>query len=138
MRQTFSAILMCCLGGSVVAGDSAPRLNIELNAAQSQGAACTLSFVVQNDLAAGIAQMTYETVLFDTAGQVIQLSLFDFGALPQGRPRVRQFVLDQTDCADLGRILFNGANTCTAPDLADGICESALTLSTRTKIEVLG
>lgn len=114
------------------------RLLIELNAAQSADGACSLSFVVINGLPEAIDRLVLEAVLFDTGGQVERLTLFDFGALPATRPRVRQFVLPETACEALGAVLINGTETCEAAggDLAG--CEEALDLRSRVGIEMLG
>ena len=115
-----------------------PRVSIELNAAETDGASCRMSFVVLNGHGSDIAQAVYETVLFDAEGQVDRLTLFDFGTLPAGRPRVRQFVISGTACDGLGRVLFNGAETCEAEALGPTACESDLRLETRAGIEVIG
>ncbi|MGR3494645.1 hypothetical protein [Citreimonas sp.] len=114
------------------------RLSIELNAAETEGEACKMSFVVINGHEADIAQAVFETVLFDAEGQVDRLTLFDFGALPAGRTRVRQFVIPGTPCDGLGRVLFNGADTCEAEALGADACEADLRLDSRAGIDVLG
>ncbi len=111
---------------------------IELNAVKSNEGGCMLTFLVTNGHASQIEKVVYETVLFDSAGQVDRLTLFDFGTLPPGRPRVRQFSVPGIACDDLSQVLINGAHTCEAPDLADTACEVGLILETRTKIEVIG
>lgn len=111
-------------------------ISIELNAARDAETGCTLSFLVTNDRDADVAAAIYETVLFDTEGQVDRLTLFDFGALPAGRPRVRQFTLPETPCSGIGRILVNGASTCEAAE--ESACMADLSLSSRTEIEVIG
>lgn len=116
--------------------DIAGRLSVELNAAQTAQGACTLSFLITNGFETGIEQVVFEAVLFDAAGQVDRLTLFDFGALPPARPRVRQFVLPDLPCEAVGRILFNGTTVCTGPQA--GQCEAGLLPSSRTDIEVLG
>ena len=113
-------------------------LSIELNAAQTEGEACKMSFVVINGHDSDIAKAVFETVLFDAEGQVDRLTLFDFGALPAGRTRVRQFVISGTPCDGLGRVLFNGAETCEAEALAPGACEADLRLDSRAGIDVIG
>lgn len=118
--------------------DIAGKIAVELNAAQTTGAACTLTFLITNGLSQAIDRVVYETVMFDTDGQVNRLTLFDFGALPVARPRVRQFAVPDTDCEGLGRVLFNGANACEGAGLADGACGTALVPTSRTDIEVLG
>ncbi|MGZ2257095.1 hypothetical protein [Roseobacter sp. A03A-229] len=117
--------------------DEAAQIGIELNAAETDGQSCRLTFVIQNDLAASVDELVLETVLFDAAGQVDRLTLFDFGALPEGRQRVRQFAVDQIDCDDLGHILFNGTERCTGNTLTPAACEAALIARSRTPIEVL-
>ena len=67
-------------------------------------------------------------MLFDTSGQVDRLTLFDFGTLPAGRPRVRQFTVSGITCEGLGQILINGAHTCDAASLDDNACEAGLIL----------
>ncbi len=111
---------------------------IELNAVKSNEGSCTLTFLVMNGHANQIEKAVYETVLFDSAGQVDRLTLFDFGTLPPGRPRVRQFSVSGIACDGLSQVLINGAHTCEAPELANTACDAGLTLGTRTKIEVVG
>jgi hypothetical protein len=118
-------------------------LGIELNSVSQEGAACRLVFVVENGMGADLSSAVFETVLFDSEGRVVTLTLFDFGALPAGRPRVRQFDLADTACADLGRLLLNDAHACTADGESSGAitpeaCAAALRWSSRTGIEVLG
>jgi hypothetical protein len=129
-----------------------PALAIELNQAVDHEGGCLLSFVARNETGGDITRAVFETVLFTSQGQVDRLSLFDFGALPDGRPRVRQFVVPQAACDGLGQVLFNGAQTCdlpadttadatpdTTPDAAaQATCDRALRLTTRTQIEVTG
>jgi len=111
---------------------------IELNATAPQDAGCLLSFVVLNGHEAEITHALYEAVLFDGNGQVHQLTLFDFGALPPARPRVRQFIVPDLACDGLSRIIFNGATRCESAGLAPGACMSGLQLDSRTATEVLG
>ncbi len=139
-RLTFILMTSFCLTWGQFAAaqetDIAGRLSVELNAAQTLDGACTLSFLITNGFETPIEQVVFEAVLFDANGQVDRLTLFDFGALPPARPRVRQFVLPQVECEGLSRILFNGANTCRGVDPA--LCETGLLPSSRTGIEVLG
>lgn len=113
-------------------------VSIELNTAKTSESACTLSFVVVNGYAAPFREVIYETVLFDPAGQVERLTLFNMGALPPARQRVRQFSVPGVTCEGLSSILFNGASTCTGEGLPESACEVGLMLSTRTDIEMKG
>lgn len=126
-----SALILAVLAGPVVAQDSATSgLGIALNRLDPQGAACRLTFVADNDFAP-LDTLVLETVLFDRAGQVAALSLFDFGALPQHHRRVRQFDVAGLDCADLAQVLVNGVAGCAGPDgdIATATCAGALRIS---------
>ena len=86
-------------------------VSIQLNAMKEGDNSCALTFLVVNGFAEPIDKVVYETVLFDGDGQVDRLTLFDFGTLPPGRPRVRQFSVGGMTCANLGQILINGSHT---------------------------
>ncbi|MEO0751337.1 MAG: hypothetical protein AAFY25_06005 [Pseudomonadota bacterium] len=144
MLKIWACALSCALACALApvaasAEDAAPKtVSIELNTIKPGDTSCALTFMIQNGHDVDIEKAVYETVLFNSAGQVDRLTLFDFGTLPAGRPRVRQFSVPGMTCANLGRILINGAHTCNAAGLADGACDTDLNLSTRTEIEVIG
>ncbi|WP_273522534.1 hypothetical protein [Rhodosalinus sediminis] len=114
------------------------RLSIELNTARSVEGGCELSFLAINGHARDVEAAVFEAVLFDAEGRVERLTLLDFGALPAGRPRVRQFVLPETTCEGLGEVLFNGATDCAAGDLGPAACTDGLELRSRADIGVIG
>lgn len=100
---------------------------VELNALSQEGAACRLTFTLRAE--AGLAALETQTVLFDAAGNVLSFSLFDFGAVPDGGLRVRQFDVPSTACEGLGLVLFNGIERCEAA--AGGPCDAAPQFSSR-------
>jgi len=116
----------------------APALGLELNALRQVEGACRLTFLAENGLGADLGALVLEAVLFTRDGTVERLTLFDFGALPAGRPRVRQFDLAGLACAGLGQVLVNGATECAGAGLAPGACIDALRLDTRTDVAVAG
>ncbi|PVA10575.1 hypothetical protein DC366_06635 [Pelagivirga sediminicola] len=113
-------------------------VSVELNAAEASDAGCKLTFLVINGHDSPIDKLVYEAVLFDVTGQVERLTLFNFGALPAARPRVRQFSVPGIACDGLSRILINGASTCEAPELEPLACEAGMLTHSRTDIEVQG
>ncbi|WP_353473930.1 hypothetical protein PVT71_18555 [Salipiger sp. H15] len=113
-------------------------LSLELNTTKSVESGCQLSFLIRNGHATDIDAAVYETVLLNTDGQVDRLTLFDFGALPAGRPRVRQFVVPGVACDALGQILINGANRCEAGGAESDLCTKGLELKSRGDVEVIG
>jgi len=141
MNYTALAIIAALFTASAASADetdAAGRISLELNTAETVEGSCKLTFLITNGYAQAVEQAIYETVLFDRAGQVNVITLFDMGALPPALPRVRQFVVPQVVCEDLGRVLINGTSTCTGADLPLDACAKGLTLSTRTDIDVIG
>ncbi|WP_417244034.1 hypothetical protein [Celeribacter sp.] len=113
-----------------------PTLTIDLNAAEQTDTGCLVTFVADNKRPAGIAALVLETVLFDTSGQVTQMTMLDFATLPAHSTRVRQFNIAGQPCDGIGRVLFNGVQTCDGGDATPAQCAAALAVSTRTDIAV--
>ncbi|SPJ30695.1 hypothetical protein [Falsiruegeria mediterranea] len=134
------ALPLTLRAGSTLAQQAkpAPGVAIELSATQDEGAGCRVSFLIQNRHPSDIASAVYETVLFGEQGQVVRMALLDFQELPADRPRVRQFHFPDMACAQISRVLINGAERCEAPGLDDKACVRDLDLSTRTKTELIG
>lgn len=114
------------------------QISLELNRVKQVETGCELTFLTSSGSSEGVEQVMFEAVLFDTSGAVSLLTLFDFGALPAGRPRVRQFVIPEQKCDALGRILINGVTRCKAAGLSEAACAAGLGLSTRTDVELIG
>ncbi|SFJ69726.1 hypothetical protein [Celeribacter neptunius] len=120
-----------------LAADSSPAaLRFELNAIEQVETGCRLSFVAENGLSADIGGLVLETVFFDPDDRVTLMTMLDFGALPHGRSRVRQFALAGQACSGIGQILFNGVESCDGAGITPDSCEAALTVSSRTEIGV--
>lgn len=86
--------------------DPAPRLGLALNTVSAtEAGGCRLTFVIRNDLGAAIEKLVAEAVLFDTQGHVATMTFSISGALPEGRPRVRQFDLATQSCEGIGEVL---------------------------------
>lgn len=114
------------------------KLFLELNAIQDVGGTCRLTFLARNETGENIEKAVFETVIFDTSGGVASLSLFNFRDLPADRPRVRQFELPERTCNSVGQALINGASSCVVGGAESEVCESALSLSSRVDVELLG
>jgi len=109
-------------------------LSIELNRVDALEDACRLTFLAENTLGSNLEALSLETVLIDAQGRVERLTLFEFGALPDGLPRVRQFDIPGLACDGLGRVLINGVAECSV----GAACVERLEFSTRTDVEVVG
>ena len=134
-----AALALSLVAPSVQAQEeTGPRLSIELNAAEQVDESCRMSFLIRNGHEADVESAVFEAVLFDAEGRVDRLTLFDFGTLPAGRPRVRQFLLSNLDCGSLGQVLINGAETCEAGELGEAACTEGLELNSRADVELIG
>ncbi|MEM8836467.1 MAG: hypothetical protein AAGE89_00110 [Pseudomonadota bacterium] len=135
-----SALLVCMVSFAPAYSEEtgSSGLSIELNATQQDGERCRLVFLANNTTGKDIDSLSLETVLFDASGTFLRLTLFDFKALPNGRPRVRQFAVPKTACTDLGRILINGTSVCKVAGADATLCEKELKLETKTKLELIG
>jgi len=108
-------------------------LAVELNALDTQGANCRISFMAHNKTEEALQGLGYEVVLFNTEGGIDRMTKFDFGGLPAGKTVVRRFDLAGTVCEEIGRVLVNGASRCEAASTLD--CDSLLTTTNRTTVE---
>ncbi|MBP1806871.1 hypothetical protein [Rubellimicrobium aerolatum] len=115
-----------------------PALSLELNDAAASDGGCRLTFLVENGLGTDLAALSLETAVLGADGRVRQVTLFDFGDLPQGRPRVRQFDLAGTSCEGIGQVLVNGVASCEGTGVEARACQSGLALTSRTAIELIG
>ncbi|WEX11875.1 hypothetical protein [Chelativorans sp. AA-79] len=106
-----------------------PSLSIELNGAEPSERGCRLTFVAANRLGQDIARAAYEVALFGKDGLVERLTILDFKELPDAETKVRQFDMPEIDCANLGRVLINGATACEGPDAS--ACMKRLEATTR-------
>jgi hypothetical protein len=131
-RHLAPLALAAALGAPAAAQEGG--LALELNRIDAAEGACRLTFMVENRLGAELGALALETVLIDTDGVVERLTLFEFGTLPDGVPRVRQFDVPGLDCGRLGRVLVNGVAECGA----EADCAGALELRSRTDVEVIG
>lgn len=145
-RSLLAAAFCLAVTGAVAPGLAqtsddapAPRLGVTLNTvAATEAGGCRLTFVIRNDLGAAIEKLVAEAVLFDSEGRVATMTLFDFGTLPEARPRVRQFDLAGPSCDGISEVLVNGIGTCEGEGLAPAACLDGLRLSSDMDIEVTG
>ena len=127
LRLSIVAAFFGAMTPALAQQSTTPALSLTLNSTMTtEEGGCRLIFVLQNDLGAALERL------------VASLTLFDFGALPEGRPRVRQFDLAGQGCDGIGAVLINGIGTCDGAGLAPGACIGALHLASETEIEVTG
>jgi len=111
-----------------------PALTLELNGAQPSDKGCRLTFVVNNDLGAGLSKAAFEIALFNDAGVVDRLTVLDFKDLPAGKTKVTRFDLAGADCARISRVLVNSATECAGDGIEPTACLAHLKTQTKTAI----
>lgn len=110
-------------------------LSLELNRVEQNGEACRATLMVLNGFEASLEKTAFELVMFDKAGLIRLMTVFDFGALPAGKTLVRRFDLPDIQCAELTRILVNGVARCAGSGIDVPRCEANFTTDNRTEIE---
>ena len=114
------------------------KFSLQLNSVQTIENFCRLTFVVDNQTEKDISELVFETVLFSQQGEVIFFTLFDFGEVPYGVPRVRQFDVPSHSCEDVNEVLINGIDKCVFNDSGVEECKLKLQTSSRSEIGFLG
>ncbi|WP_380058815.1 hypothetical protein ACFE33_15505 (plasmid) [Falsihalocynthiibacter sp. SS001] len=99
---------------------------VELNALEQQEDACRMTFTITSE--EGLSALQTQTVLFDESGAVHLFTLFDFGEIPAGGMRVRQFDIPTLPCDKTKLVLFNGIEQC---ESEGGACENPLNFTSR-------
>lgn len=132
MKSFLSVAMTLCLGLPAMAQDQVAPISLELNTLTQLDGACRMVFTAQ--AAAPVDQLVAETVLFDAAGAVSLLTLFDFRDLPASKVRVRQFDIPAAQCDQISRVLFNGLESCSGAGCAAGVAP----VSRIDAVEVLG
>ncbi|MEH0073245.1 hypothetical protein V6L76_01475 [Pannonibacter sp. Pt2] len=126
--STLSGVALAQIGPAAAEG-----VKLELNRAADAGNGCLLTFVATNGTGAALETAGFEFVLFNKEGLVDRMTVFDFGALPEGKTVVRQFQIPNQPCTGIGSILVNGASGCKTA-AASPLCSAPLTTTSRTDI----
>ncbi|MER8422360.1 hypothetical protein [Mesorhizobium sp. M1403] len=134
LRLLAAAVAMSLAAAPAWTQQQAPALILELNGAQPSDKGCRLTFVVTNNLGAGLSKAAFEIALFNEAGVVDRLTVLDFKELPAGKTKVTRFDLAGTDCGKVSRVLINSATECAGAGAEPNACMRGLKTQTRTGI----
>ncbi|MER0236632.1 hypothetical protein [Fulvimarina sp. MAC8] len=108
--------------------------SIELNRAVPTDNGCRLGFVTTNKLGTDLSKAAFEIVLFNPEGLIERLLVLDFGTMPEGRTKVREFNLSGSSCDKIDRVLVNDVSACEGEGVTNETCASALSASSRGEI----
>lgn len=121
-RFPFLLAVTVLLSGAAVAQDSAAdaglsfELNRSLDVPPAEGAeigSCSLVIVAANRIPqVSLDKVGIEMAVFDAGGVVTRLLVLDFGALPEGKTKIQQFVIPEQSCDDISRIVVNDVTEC--------------------------
>ncbi|WP_346913622.1 hypothetical protein [uncultured Roseibium sp.] len=123
-----TTLLLLTSGLAAQAQDSTSpgHFDLQLNRLSPSGQGCLMTFVVHNGFPGPLDKSAFEMVIFNGDGLVERMTVFDFGALPEGKTVVRQFEMPNMACEGVGRILVNGAKACTGEGITPDTCIGAL------------
>lgn len=136
-RAAILAFGLAASSAMPVAAQSPEGLSLELNNATDVQGACRLTFAASNTTGTALSALSYEIVLYDPNGIVPEdgFLLFEFGAMPEAKTKVVQFLLENRRCNQISRILVNDAAQCSGDQGDLDFCLSALNVSSRNAIE---
>lgn len=131
------SFLPVALAAPVSVAQQAETIAIQLNEAATVGEACRLTFVIRNGLPSPVRALGLDLVLFDTSDGVSGYTAVDFGELPPGKTRVRQYDVAEGGCTGIARVLLNDIRSCEIEAEAAGDCLPLLSVSSRTGIDLI-
>ena len=111
-----------------LASASEEALKVELNAIETAGGKCRLSFVVENGSAVAIDSLKLDLAIFGRDGAIALRLLTEMAPIRANKTVVRSFDVG-SDCATIGSVLVNNVTACAPASLGD--CLDRLSLSSR-------
>lgn len=139
MLKTLSALLLSATAAMTLAAAPAAaqsgNIGVELNSARALDDGCRLTYVITNSTASSMGAVTYEVAMFDLEGVVTRLLVFEFGELQTGKTKVMQFVLPESPCESISRLLVNSVTECSAADGSTPNCLDGLVTSSKSEIQ---
>jgi hypothetical protein len=116
---------------------SAEEISVQLNDAETVNGSCRLTFVIRNSLQKPVNALGLDLVMFDTSDGVSGYAAIDFGDLPAGKTRVRQYDVAKGECAGISRVLLNEVRACDLQDAAQQDCLPLLRIDSRSEIDLI-
>lgn len=134
-KPSMPMLLLALMLAGPASAQSAPALNVELNALQPTEAGCRITFVASNQLGTDLDRAAFEIALFGAEGGIERLVALDFKAMPEGKTRVLQFELAELACDNVSRVLINDVVGCEGEGLSPASCLGGMTATSRLDVE---
>lgn len=122
---------------SQTASKTSEAISVQLNDAETVNGSCRLTFVIRNTLPTPVNALGLDLVMFDTSDGVSGYAAIDFGDLPTGKTRVRQYDVAKGDCTGISRVLVNEVRACDLQDTAQQDCLPLLRIDSRSEIDLI-
>jgi hypothetical protein len=122
---------------SQTASKTSEAISVQLNDAETVNGSCRLTFVIRNTLPTPVDALGLDLVMFDTSDGVSGYAAIDFGDLPTGKTRVRQYDVAKGDCTGISRVLVNEVRACDLQDTAQQDCLPLLRIDSRSEIDLI-
>lgn len=130
---TAFAVLSFC-AGPVLA--EPPKLSVELNKLEPQGAGCRAYVVVQNDEATSYQAYKLDIVLFQQDGVIGRRFAMDLAPIKPQKRTVKLFDLDNMPCDKIGSFLINDIVDCKADAGPIENCLAGMTVKSLTSVQL--
>lgn len=127
------AFLSIC---AVPASAEPPKLSVELNKLEPQGAGCRAYVVVQNDEATSYQSYKLDIVLFQQDGVIGRRFAMDLAPLKPQKRTVKLFDLDNIPCDKIGSFLINDIVECKAEAGPIENCLAGMTVKSLTSVQL--
>jgi hypothetical protein len=136
MRRFLSALaassLAMAAGTSIpAAAQDLPRISIELNRLEPQGANCRVWMVARNPAAEAVDPLRLDLLMFGKDGVIARRLALDIGPLPESKTQARIFDLAGLGCDSIGSVLLNDVLACGPTPEGRANCLPRIALSSR-------
>jgi hypothetical protein len=130
MRALVRALAVVAMSAPICVSAAEPKLQVELNTAESSDNRCRMNFVIENKSAVALDSMKLDLVVFGSDGAILRRMLTEMAPVRPAKTIVRTFLVD-AECQQIGAILVNDVTACVPGDPA--ACLDGLALSSRLK-----
>ena len=139
MKRSLAAAMYFALGlpASAAGAQTPETISIQLNTAETTGAACRLTFVIRNQLQTPLDALGLDLVMFDQTEGVSGYAAVDFGSMPPGKTVVRRFDGGSAAGADISRVLLNEVRDCKSQHGPLQDCLTKLLITSRSEIDFI-
>jgi hypothetical protein len=127
-----AATTLLVLGAVAAEGSIA----IELNKLEPQDKQCRAYFVIDNKSSTNFQELKLDIVLFKADGVIGRRFAVDLAPLKAEKRAVKLFDIEDTACDDVGSFLINDVMECKADSGPIPDCLKAITVSSRTKVDL--